>query len=156
MTSNPDKLGLLLHDATRLLRKRFAQRASGYGLTSAQWRVLAILARFGSASQARLADRLEIEPISVSRMIDRMEQAGWVARVPDPTDRRIKMIVPTERSRAAEADMKALAASVYDEALEAFSPEAKDALLSGLTTLITTLSACSGEPPTCDEMKEPK
>jgi MarR family transcriptional regulator for hemolysin len=86
---NNDQLGFLLHDSARLLRRAFERRAAAYGLSSAQWRLLAHVLRHGSIAQARLADLLEVEAISVSRLIDRMEQAGWVTRLPDPQDRRI-------------------------------------------------------------------
>ena len=69
-----DRLGYLLHDASRLLRKRFEERAVGYGLSSAQWRLLARVFKEEGVTQARLAELLEIEPISVSRLIDRMEE----------------------------------------------------------------------------------
>ena len=61
-----DGFGLLLHDAARLLRRRFEARGGEYGLSSAQWRLLVKLVREGRAAQSRLAELLEIEPISVS------------------------------------------------------------------------------------------
>ncbi len=63
------------------------------GLSSAQWRLLIHVLKEERVTQARLAERLEIEPISVSRLIDRMEQAGWVMRETDPNDRRVRLIV---------------------------------------------------------------
>lgn len=136
----PDQLGPLLHDAARLVRKRFAQRAASYGLSSAQWRLLAVVLREGRASQARIADKLEIEPISVSRLVDRMEQAGWVTREPDPEDRRVRVIVPTASTLLIRDDLKAMADSVFAEALAGLSPESQRALLAGLTSVTTTLS----------------
>mgnify|MGYP000607290851 CR=1 FL=1 len=87
-TAEPDSLGLLLHDARRAVVRRFEARAASHGLSSAQWRLLFALKRLGPCTQARLAERLEIEPISVSRLIDRAEEAGWVTREADPADRR--------------------------------------------------------------------
>ncbi|WP_426035506.1 MarR family winged helix-turn-helix transcriptional regulator [Cypionkella sp. TWP1-2-1b2] len=135
-----DQLGPLLHDASRLVRKRFSQRASEYGLSSAQWRLLAVVLREGRASQARIADKLEIEPISVSRLVDRMEQAGWVAREPDPEDRRVRVIVPTASTLLIRNDLKAMADSVFAEALSGLTPEARAALITGLASVTTTLS----------------
>ena len=120
MTSGTDRLGLLLHDAARAVRKRFELRTSALGLSSAQWRLLAYLSREGRASQARLADMLEIEPISVSRLIDRMEHAGWVTRAPDPADRRVRIVVATEKTLTAYGAIKATADEVYDAALAGF------------------------------------
>src|SRR6185295_10348955 len=96
-----DRLGFLIHDAQRLLRKRFEARAASYGLSTAQWRLLVRLVKEEGSTQARLAEYLEIEPISVSRLVDRMEAGGWVARKQDASDRRVRMIFPTDRSRSA-------------------------------------------------------
>lgn len=136
-----DQLGPLLHDASRLVRKRFAQRASEHGLSAAQWRLLAVVLREGRVTQARIADKLEIEPISVSRLVDRMEQAGWVAREPDPEDRRVRVIVPTASTLLIRNDLKAMANSVFAEALSGLDPAARDALIAGLISVNTTLSS---------------
>ena len=79
MTSDGiDRLGFLIHDAQRLLRKRFEMRGAGYGLSAAQWRLLVRVVKDEGVPQARLAEILEIEPISVSRLLDRMEAGGWI------------------------------------------------------------------------------
>ena len=141
MKTGTDRLGLLLHDAARAIRKRFEQRTSGLGLSSAQWRLLAIVSREGRATQARLADLLEIEPISVSRLVDRMEQGGWVIRTHDPADRRVRIVVPTETSLSAYAEIKATANEVYDEALAGLGTTERAALIAGLNTIISNLAA---------------
>jgi DNA-binding MarR family transcriptional regulator len=81
-------LGFLLADVSRLVRRRFDQRASGLGLTRAQWRVLAQLRRREGINQTALAEILEIEPITLGRHIDRLVEKGFVERRPDPADRR--------------------------------------------------------------------
>ena len=73
-------------------------------------------------AQARLAELLEIEPISVSRLIDRMEEGGWIERRQDAADRRVRMIFPTDKSREAYGEIKSLAGEVYEEALAGLSP----------------------------------
>jgi MarR family transcriptional regulator for hemolysin len=133
-------LGFLLHDAARLLRKRFETRAGGYGLSSAQWRLLVHLVREEGVSQARLAELLEIEPISVSRLLDRMEQSGWVERRQDKNDRRVRMIHPTDKSRRAFAHVKSLAGEVYDDALTGMTNVERNALMDGLKRLVANLS----------------
>ena len=99
-TDGIDRLGFLIHDAARLLRKRFEAKGSAYGLSAAQWRLLVRLVKEEGVAQARLAELLEIEPISVSRLLDRMEEGGWIERRPDASDRRVRMIFPTDKSRA--------------------------------------------------------
>jgi MarR family transcriptional regulator, transcriptional regulator for hemolysin len=145
-----DRLGFLIHDAHRLLRKRFEARAAGYGLSTAQWRLLARLVKDEGSTQARLAEFLEIEPISVSRLVDRMEASGWVMRKQDAGDRRVRMIFPTEKSRNAFAAVKAIAGDIYDEALTGLSSAERRALISGLEKLVDNLG--EGEVPAAERV----
>src|SRR5882672_3339347 len=91
--------GFLLHDIARLMRKRFDQRARGLGLTRAQWQVLAHLARHEGINQAGLAEILEIEPITLGRLVDRMADSGWLERRADPNDRRARLLYLTAKAR---------------------------------------------------------
>ena len=141
MKTDPrNSLGFLLHDAQRLLRKEFEARGSEYGLSSAQWRLLVLLVKEDGATQARLADLLEIEPISVSRLIDRMEEGGWVERRADANDRRVRMVFATKQARAAFDKVKSLASDLYDTALAGLSAEERETLLHGLRTICDNLS----------------
>ncbi len=135
-----DRLGFLLHDAARLMRRRFEARASGFGLSAAQWRMLVRVAKEEGVAQARLAELLEIEPISVSRLIDRMVEGGWIERRTDMADRRVRTIYPTAKSRDAYAHVKSLAGEVYEEALAGMPAESRRALVAGLALVIENLS----------------
>lgn len=135
-----DGLGFLIHDSARLLRKRFEAKGSAYGLSAAQWRLLVRLVKDEGVAQARLAELLEIEPISVSRLLDRMEEGGWIERRQDAKDRRVRMIFPTDKSRAAFAAIKSVAGEVYDLALAGLTEDEKLTLVKGLNTIITNLS----------------
>jgi MarR family transcriptional regulator for hemolysin len=73
-------LGFMLNDVSRLLRTRFDQRAKSHGLTRSQWRVLVHLARAEGIIQSGLAEILEVERMTLGRLIDRLEVAGWVER----------------------------------------------------------------------------
>jgi len=79
----------LLHDVARLLRVDADKRARAHGMTRAQWAILIWLERQPGISQKELAELLEVEPITVARLIDRLETRGMVERRPDPKDRRI-------------------------------------------------------------------
>ncbi|WP_102222961.1 MarR family winged helix-turn-helix transcriptional regulator [Acidimangrovimonas sediminis] len=139
-------LGFLLHDASRLLRRRFQQRGEAHGLSSSQWRLLANVVRDGGGSaQARLAEVLEVEPISVSRLVDRMEQAGWVRRSPDPQDRRVRLVHPTEKALSAYAEVKAMAGGVFEEAMAGMDAEERRMLIEGLSRVVANLSELDGE-----------
>jgi len=147
VSDGTDRLGFLLHDAARLMRRRFEARASGLGLSSAQWRLLVRVTKDEGVAQARLAELLEIEPISVSRLIDRMEEGGWIERRSDAADRRVRMIFPTEKSREAYAGVKGLAGEVYEQALAGLSAEERRVLVKGLLNVIENLS--DGEALSC-------
>jgi MarR family transcriptional regulator, transcriptional regulator for hemolysin len=151
-----ENFGLLLHDSARLLRARFEAHGRELGLSSAQWRLLVRLKREGRATQARLAELMEIEPISVSRLVTRMEEAGWVQRQADPHDRRIRFVVPTERTKRVLADIHTVAGAVYDEAMAGLSPSERQALVYGLTVVLNNLSGakiadCGGARPLEEE-----
>ncbi|MBN9218410.1 MAG: MarR family transcriptional regulator [Mesorhizobium sp.] len=146
-----DRLGFLIHDVQRLLRKRFETRASGLGLSSAQWRLMVRVAKEAGVTQARLAELLEIEPISVSRLVDRMEEGGWIERRADAADRRVRMIFPTEKASAAYADVKSLAGEVYEESLSGVSQEDRRLLIRVLDAIVQNLT--DGEASSLEKMK---
>jgi DNA-binding MarR family transcriptional regulator len=79
----------LLHDVARLLRVDADKRARQHNMTRAQWGILIWLTRQPGISQKELAELLEVEPITVARLVDRLEARGMVERRPDPRDRRI-------------------------------------------------------------------
>jgi MarR family transcriptional regulator for hemolysin len=98
-------LGFLLHEVARLLRKRFEQNARCSGLTRSQWQVLTYLAQNEGINQTRLAELIEIEPITLGRIADKLETLMLITRNPHPTDRRRRLLhlVPAARSRLEQA-----------------------------------------------------
>ena len=82
----------LLHDVARMMRTRFDQWARSYGLTRAQGVILYRTARQPGMSQNEMAALLEVEPITVGRLVDRLEARGLVERRADPGDRRIRRL----------------------------------------------------------------
>src|SRR6202171_6720087 len=83
--TNAPTLGFLLHEVARLLRRRFEQNARDSGLTRSQWQVLAYLANNEGINQSGLADLLEIEPITLCRIVDKLQALGVGERHPDPS-----------------------------------------------------------------------
>jgi DNA-binding MarR family transcriptional regulator len=134
-------IGFLLKDATRLLRRRFEREIQGMPMTPAQLQVIAQLSRHEGIGQAGLAARLDIEPMTLSRHVDRMEAAGLVERRQDPNDRRARRLFTTEKSRELLAPMRAQAEEVYGQALTGVSPEARASFVAVLETIIRNLSA---------------
>lgn len=94
-----NSLAFLISDVSRLMRKRFDERARSFGATRAQWKTLAIVSRHQGINQGGLAELLEVEPITLSRMLDRLEQSGLVERRRDPTDRRAWRIYLTDAAQ---------------------------------------------------------
>lgn len=121
--SSSPSLGFLLSDSARLMRRRFDQLARHLGMTRAQWQVLFHLARREGINQARLAELLDLEPITLCRQVDRMEEAGWVERRPDPNDRRARRLFMTEKARPMIAAMRGIADELYAEALAGMSAD---------------------------------
>ena len=94
-----DGTGFLISDVSRLMRRRFDERARAIGVTRAQWRALTALSRHEGINQGGLADLLEVEPITLCRMIDRLEEVGHVERRRAPADRRAGHLYLTAPSR---------------------------------------------------------
>ncbi len=149
-----ENFGLLLHDTARLLRKQFEARGREMGLSSAQWRLLVRLWREGEATQARLADLMEVEPISVSRLVDRMVVAGWIERRPHPTDRRTNLIVPTARALRARDAIKEMAGEIYEAAMTGLTTQDRRQLMAMLTQVEANLSRTENEHSGADPVNE--
>jgi DNA-binding MarR family transcriptional regulator len=98
--------GYLLNDVTLLFRKHFDRRAVKFGLTRAQWRATKMLYHRPGLRQTELAEFLEMEPIAVGRVIDRLQSAGFVERRPDPKDRRAWRLYTTEQAHEVVDDME--------------------------------------------------
>ena len=136
-----DSIGFLISDVARLLRRRFDERARAIGITRAQWRVLVVLSRNEGANQGALADLLEVEPITLCRMIDRLADAGHVERRRDPADRRAWNIYLTDRSRPLIEQLRGLAEEVVGEALAGLDAAALDRFTRSLHTIRDNLLA---------------
>jgi MarR family transcriptional regulator, transcriptional regulator for hemolysin len=133
--------GYLVHDVARLHARRFNERAAvRIGLTRAQCRLLGYLARNEGINQAGLADLLEIKPMTLVRQVDRMEEQGWIARRPDPTDRRAHRLFLTERARPILERILRVSDEVKDEAFAGLSNADGQALVEQLRRIHANLS----------------
>ena len=117
---------MLVHEVSRLLRRRIDQEAQAIGLSSAQWRVLATVARAelhneDPPNQATVADLMDMEPITLSRQIDRMQAAGLIERRPDPRDRRAYRLYLTDQSRPLVEKFRIIAGRCVGMALDGIS-----------------------------------
>lgn len=130
-----DGVGYLLSDSARLLRRRFDERARSLGVSRAQWQVLFALSRSEGTNQAGLAEALDVETITVGRMVDRLEEAGLVERRADPADRRAWRLHLTPRAHPLLAQLREVAEEVMAETLSGLS-RAEEAVLTELLTRV--------------------
>ena len=126
-----DNLGVLITDSARLLRRRFDARARKLGVSRAQWQVLFILSRTEGINQAGLAEALDVETITVGRMVDRLAEAGLVERRADPADRRAWRLHLTGRAHPVLAELRLVADQVMAETLQGFT-DAERVMLADL------------------------
>ena len=133
-------LAPLISDTARFLRRRFDARARTVGVSRAQWTVLFALSRNEGINQAGLADMLEVETITVGRMVDRLEEAGLVERRADPADRRAWRLHLMPRAHPVLRALRQVADTVMDEALAGIDASEQDRLIELLTRLRANLS----------------
>ena len=113
--------GYVLKDTAKLYVQRFEERAGELGLTLPQCKALVYLSRSEGMSQVELAGSCEIDPMSMVRILDRMESDGWVERRADPTDRRATLVSLTPSGEAAAHSVYALGDRMISEVLEGWS-----------------------------------
>jgi DNA-binding MarR family transcriptional regulator len=112
-----------ISETAHALRKAFDRRAVGMGVTRAQWKVLFRLERQPGLRQIDLADMLDIEPITLSRIVDRLEEAELVERVADPADRRAWRLHVTAKSWPLIAKLRAVADEMISDAFAGIDPK---------------------------------
>jgi len=143
---DPDRnLGVLVTDVAKLLRRNFDRRLQSLGLTQAQWRAIVNIARTEGMSQTALAECLEIQPITVGRLIDRMESAGWVERRSHPLDRRAVQLYLTPKSQPILEEIHARAADLTAECVAGVPVAAQKQLFDHLQRMKQNLVAAEAK-----------
>lgn len=135
-----DSLGFLLADVSRLMRRSFDERARTIGITRPQWRVLTTLIRHEGINQGGLAEILEVEPITLCRMVDRLAEAGMVERRADPSDRRAWRLFLTDEARPPLAELRTMAEDLFEEAMAGLSVLEQEQLHGALERIFGNLS----------------
>jgi DNA-binding MarR family transcriptional regulator len=131
---------MLVHDVARMMRVRFDQRARLNGMTRAQWVILARLDRQPGLSQNEMASILEVEPISVGRMIDRLEARGLVERRSDPADRRVRRLHLLPAARSILDEISAQKELLNVEVLDCVDSGARSLLVEALLRMKSNLT----------------
>lgn|SRR5690606_14155555 len=134
-------LGFALADVTRLMRRAFRHRLRGSELTYNQARVLVYLANESGIRQIDLAERLEMQPIALSRVIDQLAVRGVVERRCDPSDGRAHLIATTPRARSHLDEIARVTASIRADALRDVSAADAATALSVIEAMRSNLSS---------------
>jgi len=135
------KLGFLVNDLARLLRRNFDRRLQSLGLTQVQWRAIAHLSRNEGMTQAALAEILEVQAITLTRLIDRMESAGWVERRSHPSDRRAVQLYLMGKCQPILSEMQSRASETLAEASAGIAASAEQQALDVLQHMKANLVA---------------
>jgi MarR family transcriptional regulator for hemolysin len=128
-----------INDVARLLKTYADQRARDLGMTRAQWAVLARVERSEGLKQCELADTLDLQPITLTRLIDRLCDGGLIERRSDPEDRRAKRLYLTPAARPVLDGLARLGKDIMATVLAGIEPAAVEQLLAHLLTLKTNL-----------------
>src|SRR5246127_3625413 len=121
-----------LGEVQRLMRAYADKQAARYGITRAQWAVLAKVERYEGMKQTELAELLEMQPITLTRLIDKLCDAGWIERRGDATDRRVNRLYLRKAGRALLGKMSGLRSELTATALDGINPADAHRLLNQL------------------------
>jgi DNA-binding MarR family transcriptional regulator len=127
-------------ETSRMMRRFYDRRASALGVTTAQWRVIAHVGHSPGLKQVELAERLDVEPITACRIVDRLEEAGLVERQRDPEDRRAWRLVLTDKAQPIYRRLGDLAEEMAGEAFAGFSQEEFEAIRARLAQVRENVS----------------
>src|ERR1700759_2615992 len=124
-----------LGEVARLVRAYAGKQAARYGITRAQWAVLAKVERTEGLKQTELAEQMEMQPITLTRLIDRLCDNGWIERRSDDTDRRVNRLYLRKAARPLLSKLSGLRSELTESALEGISPADASRLLTQLEAI---------------------
>lgn len=138
--SSASRLGFTTADVTRLYRIEFDRRAAHLGLTRVQWRALRRIERSQGMTQVELAQDLELAPIAVGRVLDRLEKSGFVERRADPKDRRCWRLHLAQGSSKVMGEVDRVASGLVEEVFAGIPEADLEATARVMATLKQRLS----------------
>jgi MarR family transcriptional regulator, transcriptional regulator for hemolysin len=129
--------GFLVHDVSRLVKRRFERAARHIGLpiTRRQAAVLLYVARKEGVSQAEVANWLDIEPIALVRMLDKLHEEGLVERRAHPTDRRVRTLWLKPVAGPVVERILEINLAIREEAFAGLAPGTRDAMIAALASV---------------------
>jgi DNA-binding MarR family transcriptional regulator len=135
-----EHIGFLLADNSRLARRAFDRKVREIGVTGPQARLLLTMDRAPGENQGFYAERLEVEPITLCRMVDRLEEASMVERRPDPADRRAWQLHLTDKSRKVVEKLQQRVDSLVEDMLAGLTSAERSEFARLLKVVGTNLS----------------
>ena len=132
MPPNNRELAFVINDVARLLRTYADYRAAQFGMTRAQWAVLVRLDLYEGLNQSELAEMLDLQPITLTRLLDKLCDSGLIERRPDPDDRRAKRLFLTRAARPLLEQLAALGEETMANTLEGVEPAQVEQMVSQL------------------------
>jgi MarR family transcriptional regulator, transcriptional regulator for hemolysin len=126
------EFGFMLNDVARLLRTYADHKAAQFGITRAQWAVLVRLERSEGLNQTELADILDLQPITLTRLLDKLSDSGLIERRPDPSDRRAKRLFLTPAARPLLEQLAALGEETMASTVAGIEREGVEQMVSQL------------------------
>lgn len=138
-----ETFGFLITDIARMTRAQFERRvaAQDFGLTTAEARTLVHVAACDGARQTTLAGRMNIEPMTASKLIDRLEERGLVRREQDPADRRANIVTLTPEGERLITEIQKQTSAMREEAMEGLSEAEREVLMAALRKVRGNLQA---------------
>lgn len=133
--------GFLIQEVARLMRRRFEVEASAHGLTVPQWRALAEIYRNEGVAQVNLAAALDVDQMTVSGIVSRLDKRGLIERCPDPNDSRAKLARLTPAGAELVARARNVGRAIYEDALDGISPADRDVMAAHLRHVRDNLQA---------------
>jgi len=124
-----------LGELARLVRAHADRKAARYGITRAQWAVLAKVERYEGMKQSELAEQMEMQPITLTRLVDRLCDNGWIERRGDETDRRVNRLYLRKAARPLLAKLNGLRSEITATAIEGISPSDANRMLTQLESI---------------------
>jgi MarR family transcriptional regulator for hemolysin len=131
-------------DVARMLRTYADQMARQFGISRAQWGVLVRLDRSEGLKQSELAEILDLQPISLTRLLDRLAENGLIERRADPNDRRANRLYLMPAARPLLEQLAKLGAGMMETVLDGLDDKTNERLLRNLGTIKDNLRAAIG------------
>jgi DNA-binding MarR family transcriptional regulator len=138
--------GAVVHEVARLQRVAFERRIRSMGLTRSQWWVVSSLLRIDGATQTEIANFLQLERAPLGKIIDKLEENGWVVRRPDAHDRRVNRVYRTKKIEPFVPTLVLASCAVFEEATEGLSDARRLALLAQLKAMKHNLAVALDDP----------